>query len=128
VSRAVLDASALLALVFNEPGARTVAEHLEGSILSAVNLSEVATKAAESGMPVDEARHVLQDFPCEIVPFDQEHAFLAATLRATTRSIGLSFGDRACLALGLRTGCPVVTADRGWDKCGLSLPIIQIRK
>jgi ribonuclease VapC len=127
VSRAVLDSSALLALLFKETGGQSVIGHLSGSLMSAVNFSEVIGKAAESGMTLEEAQRVLEEFPCEIVPFDKEQAYLTAGLRVPTRPHGLSLGDRACLALGLKTGWPVVTADRKWDACGIDLQVIQIR-
>ncbi len=127
MSRAILDASALLALLFQETGGEAVVEHLPGSLLSAVNLSEVVCKNIERGMTPEEASEVLAEFPCEVVAFDHEFAFLAAALRMPTRSHGLSLGDRACLALGLKTGFPVVTADRQWAGCGLNVKIIPIR-
>jgi ribonuclease VapC len=127
VSRAVLDASALLALLFKEPGAQAVIGHLPGSLMSAVNLSEVVGKSVDTGLTVEQARSVLSAFPCEIVPFDGESAYLAAAMRASTRAHGLSLGDRACLALGQKTGWPVVTADRKWTECDIGMPIIQIR-
>ena len=127
MSNAVLDASALLALLFQETGGEKVLKHLPESLLSAVNLAEVLAKAVERGMTLEEANELLAEFPCEIVPFDREAASLTAALRVPTRSAGLSFGDRACLALGMKTGLPVVTADRQWDQCGLKVRIIQIR-
>ena len=127
MSRAVLDASAILAVLFKEPGKENVIGHLPGSLLSAVNLSEVVVKSVDTGMSLEEARLVVSSFPCEIVPFEGEHAYLAAALRATTRSFGLSLADRACLALGLETGRPVVTADRQWKEFDVGVEVIQIR-
>ena len=127
VSRAILDSSALLALLFKEPGGQAVIEHLPGSLMSAVNLSEVISKTVESGMTLEESHRLLSEFPCEMVAFDKELAYLTAGLRAPTRPYGLSLGDRACLALGMKTKWPVVTADRQWDACGLEVKVIQIR-
>jgi ribonuclease VapC len=127
VSRIVLDASAVLAMMYQEPGGQDVAGYLSRSLLSAVNLSEVVTKLADSGMTIEETHIALSGFPCEIVPFDGEHAYLAASLRALTRPFGFSLGDRACLALGLSTGFPVVTAERAWEKCDMGVKVIRIR-
>jgi ribonuclease VapC len=127
VSRAVLDASALLALLFKEPGGENVIERLPGSMLSAVNLSEVVTKSIDTGMTLEEARLVVAGLPCQIVPFDGEHAYLRGALRPATRPFGLSLGDRACLALGLKTGWPVVTAERIWAECDVGVQVIRIR-
>jgi len=127
VSRVVLDASALLAILYQEPGGEGVLNYLPGSLLSAVNLSEVVTKSVDMGMTLEEADLALSGFPYEVVAFDAEHASVAASLRAATRPFGLSLGDRACLALGLTSGLPVLTADRKWGECRLGVEILKIR-
>lgn len=127
VSRVVLDSSAVLALLLNEPGSQAVAERLVGSLLSAVNLSETVTKLADAGVTLEDARRVVAGLSCEIVPFDGDYAFLAASLRGTTRQHGLSLGDRACLALSVQTGWPAMTADRVWEAVEVGVQIIVIR-
>ncbi len=127
MSRVVLDASALLALLYQEPGGEAVRGHLPGSLLSAVNLSEVVTKSVDMGMSVEEANLALSGFPYEVVAFDAEYASVAASLRAATRPFGLSRGDRACLALGLTSGLPVLTADRKWGECSVGVEILKVR-
>lgn len=127
MNRAVLDASALLALLFKEPGGEKVVARLPGSMLSAVNLSEVVAKAVDLGMTLEESRTVTAGLPCRVVPFDGEQAYLAGALRPATRTFGFSLGDRACLALGLKSGCPVVTADRRWGECDVGVEIIHVR-
>jgi ribonuclease VapC len=121
--KVVLDASALLTVLRNEPGAERVAPHLGRSIMSAVNVAEVATILGRRGMS---ASSVLADV-CKIVgeirPFDMEQARLSAALDEKTRSLGLSVGGRACLALGVLTGLPVLTADGAWAKVGLNVTI-----
>ena len=123
----VLDASALLALVFDEPGAEEVARHLPGSCMSAVNFAEVVSRAVERRMTLEEISAGLPRLPFEVVAFDAEAAYLTASLRPQTRSLGLSLGDRACLALGMKLGIPVVTGDRRWAEAGLDLEVIAIR-
>ena len=88
MSRAVLDASALLAILFKESGAENVIGHLPGSLLSAVNFSETVTKAVDAGMALEEARFVVSSFPCDIVPFDGEHAYVAAELAGSYPFLG----------------------------------------
>ena|SRR5665213_442205 len=121
--KVVLDASALLTVLRNEPGADRVAPHLGRSIMSAVNVAEVATILGRLGMS---ASSVLADV-CKIVgeirPFDMEQASLSAALDEKTRSLGLSLGDRACLALGVMTGFPVLTADGAWAKVDQNVTI-----
>ena len=121
--KVVLDASALLTVLRNEPGAERVAPHLGRSIMSAVNVAEVATILARRGMS---ASSVLADV-CKIVgeirSFDIEQARLSAALDEKTKSLGLSIGDRACLALGVLTGLPVLTAVEAWAKADLNINI-----
>lgn len=112
--KTVLDASAILAALFREPGADVVETHYEAGIVSSVNLSEVAAKLSERAMPSKEVRQLLSGLGLDIRPFDENLAYIAGALREATRSNGLSLGDRACLALGQAEGIPVVTVDRKW--------------
>lgn len=119
MNRPVIDASALLAFLFNETGAGTVERYLaEGVLISAVNLCEVWSKLEDKGVSVDEARErflVLGLFHAlEVVGFDEETAMEAARLQPEARKRGLSLGDKACLALAKREGAVAVTADIGW--------------
>jgi ribonuclease VapC len=110
----VLDASAVLALLQGEAGAGRVAAALEAAAISAVNLSEVAAKLAEAGVPEGAARDALDALGMEVVVFEAELAWAAGRLRTLTRAAGLSLGDRACLALGSARSARVLTADRAW--------------
>jgi len=113
MSSAVLDASALLALLNQEEGGDRVAELVvAGATISAVNLSEVAAKLSLAGMPEAQIREALDPLGLDIVPFDLDQAYQAVLLVGPTRAAGLSLGDRACLALASRVGLPAVTADR----------------
>jgi ribonuclease VapC len=130
---AVLDASALLALLKGEPGAERVAEALErGAYLSAVNLAEVLSKLADWGEDPAEAQARMAQVgllgaAVEVLPFTGEDALEVARLRALTRAYGLSFGDRACLALARRLGLPALTAERAWAKLDLGIPVEVLR-
>lgn len=114
----VFDASAVLAALFDEPGGDRVTElWADGeNLLSTVNYSEVISKLAERGMPDDEIRLVMEGVPLKLAQFDQESAHAAGLLRRSTKSLGLSLGDRACLALARSRGAQAVTADRVWKK------------
>lgn len=111
-----LDASAVLAVIFDEDGAERVIDYLEPGVglISAVNLAEVATKLIENDYSDDDARTTLDDLTTLVRPFDTGVAVLTGFLRRQTRARGLSLGDRACLALARTEGCLAVTADRKW--------------
>lgn len=127
MSRLVLDASALLALLHSEPGSEIVEGAIPGAAMSAVNLSEVAAKLAEEGMPEAAVLETLSNIELDIRPFDSTAALQAGMLRPLTRDLGLSFGDRAFLALGLQLDLPVLTADRHWSDLDLAVEVPQIR-
>ncbi|MDE2007989.1 MAG: type II toxin-antitoxin system VapC family toxin [Rhodospirillales bacterium] len=121
----VLDASAVLALLGDEPGAEAVLEALPRATISTVNLSEVVAKLAERGMPAEAIAAALDGLDLDPRPFEIADAYAAGALRPATRAAGLSLGDRACLALAARLGAPALTADRGWQ--GLAVPGTAIR-
>lgn len=119
MSKYVLDASAVLALLNDEPGADQVEALLAESCISAVNAAEVLTKLIDAGMPDAEALESFELLGLEIIDFDLRLAARAAALRRATKKKGLSLGDRCCLALGLAMGQEVVTAEREWAKLNL---------
>lgn len=113
---AVLDATCVLALLFQEPGAPIVASALAGRAqFSSVNYQEVVAKLVDRGVSEDAIPSALQ-LPFELVDFDEELALAAGLLRAETRQLGLSAGDRACLALAQRAGITALTADPAWTR------------
>ncbi|MCP4629876.1 MAG: type II toxin-antitoxin system VapC family toxin [bacterium] len=127
MSKVILDASALLALLNDEPGADEVAQYIPGAAISTVNLSEAVAKLADSGMPEDAIREAIGILELKILPFDESLAYRAGLLRLLTREIGFSFGDRACVATGLDVNAPVLTADQIWEKIELPVEIRLIR-
>ena len=127
MNKVVLDASAVLALLNDEVGAKIVQESLRGAIISSVNFAEVVTRLALLGMPEKEIRAALDILALEITPFDEEQAFLAGILAIKTKQLGLSLGDRACLALALRTGSAVLTSDKAWQALDIGVIIKVIR-
>jgi len=127
---AVLDASSVLAYLFNERGADTVtAVMASGSIISAANLSEVMAVLVRDGMPASEAAAIIADLPAEVVDLTLDIALSAGALIAMTRRAGLSLGDRICLALAKREGLPAVTADTVWatvaDTVGVTVQLVR---
>ncbi|HEY0781039.1 MAG TPA: type II toxin-antitoxin system VapC family toxin [Thermoanaerobaculia bacterium] len=127
MTEVVLDASALLALLLGEPGAHEVEETIPHAVVSTVNYSEVVAKLANNGMPDVEIRSALASLDLELRPFDRGQAFQCGLLRPATRHLGLSLGDRACLALGVSLGLPVLTMDRAWARLSVGVTIRVVR-
>jgi len=123
----VLDASALLAALHDEPGGNDVASQLEAAAISSVNLSEVLQVSLARGVEVDGLKEDLAAVGLAVFPFTAEDAEAAAKLSPATHRLGLSLGDRACLALGQRLSLPVITADRAWSQLTTGIPIHVIR-
>ena len=117
----VLDASALLAVMLDERGARYVEDRLADACIGAVNLSEVVAKLQDRGVPDDVIEESLGELDLLVVPFDAAQSLAAGKLRRETRAAGLSLGDRACLALAMSRGATAVTTDRGWG--ALEIPV-----
>jgi ribonuclease VapC len=108
----MLDASAILAVLLNEPGGDYVFDQLNDSHISVVNLSEVYATLLDHGMTFDEAREIVDPLPFRIRTFRDSHAWQTAKLRPITKRFGLSLGDRACLTHAMLADLPVLTADR----------------
>jgi PIN domain nuclease of toxin-antitoxin system len=128
MSSCVLDASAILAVLQNEPGNEALTDEvLAASVVSAVNLAEVQTSMVRRGVPPVEAWIRARVPVTQVVDFTEDQARVAGSLVAKTRTLGLSLGDRACLALALALTAPVYTADKSWKKLSLGVPIHVIR-
>lgn len=123
----VLDASALLAFLFREAGQDRVAEVVDRSCLSTVNLCEVLGRFACDGHDPVEVLSRIRETSIEIVPFDSDQAALAAGLAPAVRQRGLSMGDRACLALAIYREVPALTADRAWVDLDVGVEVELIR-
>ena len=125
MSEPVLDASALLAVMLEERGAEKVRDLLPGAIIGAVNLAEVVAKLQERGVPDEEIDRAIARLDLPVIPFDMAQAMVAGKLRA--RTLGLSLGDRACLALAVVRGTPAVTMDRGWSALDIGAEVTVAR-
>jgi len=128
MNRVVLDASVPLAILNQEPGSEKLTpELLSAATTSTFNLAEVHGKLVSRGLNPDDAWEATLSPIQEAVAFTSEHAKLTGDLVAQTRALGLSLGDRACLALGLALKAPVYTADKSWKKLKVSVRIHVIR-
>jgi PIN domain nuclease of toxin-antitoxin system len=119
----ILDASAILAAFFDEPGADRVAEQMGGALMSAVNYAEVIAKLVDRGTPREQILDIMAQLDVEVVPADRNQATIAGLLRSETRAAGLSLGDRSCLALAISCGGIALTMDRAWAALQLDIEI-----
>lgn len=124
---AVLDASAVLAVYFDEPGAGEVVATLPGALLSAVNYTEIVGKCLDRGDTLTTTLRKLAGLGVSTVAHDELLAQRAGELRPLTKRLGMSLADRACIALAEREGLPILTADRTWKSLRLAVDIHLIR-
>ena len=127
MSEYVLDASALLTVLNEEPGKERVEAILGQAVVSTVNVSEAVGKLMDVGMTDAEAKASIELLHIQPVDFDMEMALAAGFLKSYTKRLGLSLGDRCCLALGIVRKNTVVTADRSWSKLRLGIKIEVVR-
>jgi PIN domain nuclease of toxin-antitoxin system len=124
---AVLDSSAVLVLLQNEPGSAIVAQLIHRALLSAVNLTEVHAKLIGKGLPALISWQRVIALQCHLCSYTEAHARIAAELILVTKPYGLSLGDRACLALAIDRKATVYTTDRAWKNLSLGIEIEVIR-
>jgi PIN domain nuclease of toxin-antitoxin system len=110
-----------------ERGAEIAIQALPGAFISAINLAEVFSKARDCQVTLETMRWMIEGLRLTTIPVEEEHAYLIGSLREPTRTMGLSLGDRACLALGISRQLPVLTAERRWGELQLGIEVLQIR-
>jgi PIN domain nuclease of toxin-antitoxin system len=123
----MMDASALLAYLQQEPGADIVRPYIADAAICTVNLSEAVGVLVRKGHPFAEAKVDIEMLNLTVIGFDTDLAFQTGAFIASTKEYGLSFGDRACLAATAREGIPVLTAERAWADLDLGIDIQLIR-
>lgn len=126
-STTVLDASAVLAFLQNEPGAITVKAAIDGAVISTVNWSEVIKKLLACDVDVGNLAERMRSLGLGILPFELIDSELAGAIYMVTKELGLSLADRACLAVATKLDAPVYTTDRKWLETSLDLDIELIR-
>jgi ribonuclease VapC len=123
----LLDCSAILAFVLDEPGAVVVRDNLPGAAASTVNLAETVAKLVEWGAPEGAARRRIAALQINAIPFDLVQAERSGELRRVTKVLGLSLADRACLAVAQILAMPILTSDRDWAKLDIGVEVRLIR-
>ena len=108
-------------------GPRNVPHLANDALLSTVNLAEVFSKLLERNLTADQAGEMIYSYGFDPVPFDRGLARQTGVLRPITKALGLSLGDRACLALAQREALPVLTTDRNWTKLNIGVEIKVLR-
>jgi ribonuclease VapC len=128
MSRVVLDASAVLAVINAEPGhERLTTEILAGAVSSTVNIAEVHAKLVSRGWASKDAWEDAASPVTEMMPFDSVQAKISGDLITQTKPLGLSLGGRACIALAIALDAPVYTTEMAWKKLRPGVPIHVIR-
>ena len=123
----VLDSSIVLAEIFAEPGRINLAENYDDAAISSIILGEIASKLVERGFSAEEFDFFINHLRPICRPLTASQAVQAGRWRAQTKHLGLSLGDRCCLALALELGCEAYTADRVWAKLELGVTVRVIR-
>lgn len=126
-TEAVLDASALIALLWEEPGAEAVEPLLGRAAISTVNMAEVLQRYSAVDLDATGRQESVAALGIEVEEFTGQDAETTAGLWKSTRRMGLSLADRACLALASRLGLPALTADTEWSRVDLGIDVILIR-
>lgn len=124
MARAVLDASAVIALIRGEPGAERVAAYVGDALISTVTLQEVVKALLARGLALDTARTLIDALHLEPRPHQVEDAYAAAALHLATKAKGSGLGDRTCMALAIAEGLPAITTDRAWGE--LAIPGLNV--
>jgi PIN domain nuclease of toxin-antitoxin system len=127
MEKVALDASALIALIYQEKGHDIVEKYLSSAEISTVNFSEVAAYLIKKGIPSKEATALLQDLSLTVIDFNQTQSLQAGQLILTTSAKGLSLGDRACIAMAHERKRAALTADKAWSTLDLNIKVILIR-
>jgi ribonuclease VapC len=124
----VLDSTALIALVLREPGWERVAEVLDRSAISAVNLMETIHKLVQKGSPYRVAERLIRELRLDVMDWSESLAYRSAEFASFGHSHGLSLGDRACLTLTKHLHATAVTSDRAWRQVpGLGVSLLSFR-
>ncbi|TKT75388.1 type II toxin-antitoxin system VapC family toxin [Aquamicrobium sp. LC103] len=126
MAKVVLDASAVIALLRDEPGADIIGKQVDDAAISAVNLHEVVKELLANGIDMPIAREIIAELHLDVQPHTAEDAFEAAQLATATREHGSGLGDRSCMALAIKLGVPALTTDQAWlDIAGLDVRLVR---
>ena len=123
----VLDSSAVLAVLLNEPGADRAEAAFEQGVITAASLTEILSKALKFGFDLQSAYERVVSFGLTVHPVDEAQAFLAAEISKAPRELNLSLGDRLCIALAMTLRVELLTGDTGMSLYDAGIPITKFR-
>jgi ribonuclease VapC len=126
--RIILDASAIIAYLDEEPGSQIVEQWLPDSAVSMINICEVISVLVREGKPEEQVSLRVNGLVPLIVPFSWDIARITAALIVETQSKGLGLGDRAALATAKMMKLPVLTAESRWLDVAAGVDIRFIRQ
>jgi PIN domain nuclease of toxin-antitoxin system len=126
MSNILFDTSAVLALINNEYGKESAEKFLGSISISSVNLSELYSKLMDYGINEEEIKEITVSVINKVIDFDKDLSLEAARLRSITKSKGLSLGDRACIATGIKYNLEIYTADKAWLDCSITKAKINL--
>ncbi len=124
LARAVLDASAVIAMLRDERGADVIAGYAVDALISTVTLQEVVKVLLSDGASPTAARGMIDPLNLEVRAHEVDDAWAAAMLWQATKTKGSSLGDRTCMALAIAKGLPAITTDKAWG--ALSIPGLTV--
>ena len=127
MSKFVMDASAITAVIRGEDGSENVIPHLRGSLISSINLAEVFcnSRSNQSDPEMDEA--AIRTMELETVPFNDQQAMILASIYPQTLGSSVGIADRACMSLAILNDLPIITGDRAWRSHEIGVEIILFR-
>ena len=121
----VFDTSAVLAILYEEDGADQARERIADGSISQVNVAEVLADMMRAGFStLARASKTFAALQLQVQTVHDDHVERVAELKQVR---GLSLGDCFCIALGERSGEPLITADRQWATLELAVPVELIR-
>lgn len=116
MTRFLFDSSVVIAILRRETGYQNGEKYISHGAISAVNWAEVAGFMGRNNAPVDIIQQTLAKYPLKVLPYEEDLVVPTGYLTAGRKRLGLSLGDRACLATAIKYKLPVLTADRVWKE------------
>ena len=125
--KSFIRSAAQLKAIVREAGSDQVSTAIaDGVAIGAVNLSEVVAKLTEAGMPEPVIHQALDPLGLDVHSCDERLAYEAGSLRAATKQLGLSLGDRCCVALARALNLPLLTSDRAWGNLDIGVAALPL--